>query len=274
MPHREVAEAIARLYEARLGRGPIDVTVTFTDDLVVCVLENLHTPPDATAFEIGAHELAHDVRVRFQRYVSPSLTAVVELATGRTVRSHVPGYDPEVDLATDVFFLDPLPAPLTGGDGVLQVEERAGDPSPGRSTTSDAPPSTSTADDLLEALRAPDAIETSDLVVLADWLAEDVSQQLYAIRQDLAEIDPAHPRSVRARTDLLSLLRRITGISEALRGGPAGATSPGPQEPAGAEPTDAASLTARSRLLGKRNAEVRRAVEHDRARDGRGDGAG
>lgn len=129
-------------------------------------------------------------------------------------------------------------------------------------------------EELLEALRAPDAITTSDLVVLADWLAEDVSQQLYAIRQDLAEIDPAHPRSIGACTDLLGLLRRITCISEALRGGPAGATSPGPGERADVEPTDAESLAAQSRLLGKRTAEVRRAVERDRSRDDGEDGAG
>jgi len=111
MPHRSVApqqtisNEISKLYKLRIGRGPTRVSTTIVNDLVVCLLEDTHTPQEATMFEIGAHSLVHDVRTRFQSHVASSLIEVVERATGRTVAGHVPGYNSAIDVAVELFML-------------------------------------------------------------------------------------------------------------------------------------------------------------------------
>jgi len=106
VPQQEISNGIAQLYKTRLGRGPTKVSTTIVGDLVVCVLEDTDTPFEATLLSVGARDLVHEARSRFQRHCTPHLVEIVERATGRKVRTHVPGYRASLDTATEVFLLE------------------------------------------------------------------------------------------------------------------------------------------------------------------------
>ena len=110
VPQQEISNGIAQLYKTQLGRGPTKVSTTIVGDLVVCVLEDTDTPFEATLLQMGARDLVHEARSRFQLHCTPHLIAIVERATGRTVRAHVPGYRASLDAATEVFLLEDAPA--------------------------------------------------------------------------------------------------------------------------------------------------------------------
>jgi hypothetical protein len=74
------------------------------------------------------------------------------------------------------------------------------------------------------AASAPGAADV-DPEVLADWITEDVIQQLYASRQDLAEVDLVGLEGVEGVSDqLLSIIGSLRTIATVLRGHDAGAT--------------------------------------------------
>ena len=82
------------------------VSTTIVGDLVICVLEDTDTPFEGALLDLGARELVHQARSRLQLHCTPELVAIVERATGRAVREHVPGYRTTVDIATEVFLLE------------------------------------------------------------------------------------------------------------------------------------------------------------------------
>lgn len=106
VPQQEISNGIAQLYKTRIGRGPTKVSTTIVGDLVVCVLEDTDTPFEETLLDLGARDLVHDARTRIQLQCTPELIAIVQGATGRIVRAHVPGYRAAVDAATEVFLLE------------------------------------------------------------------------------------------------------------------------------------------------------------------------
>ncbi|WP_026912724.1 DUF2294 domain-containing protein [Patulibacter minatonensis] len=116
VPQQEISNRIAQLYKTRLGRGPTKVSTTIVGDLVVCVLEDTDTPFEETLLGLGAQDLVQEARSRFQLECTPELVAIVERATGRSVRVHVPGYRASLDAATEVFLLQD--DALVGGPGV------------------------------------------------------------------------------------------------------------------------------------------------------------
>lgn len=106
VPQQEISNGIAQLYKTRIGRGPTKVSTTIVGDLVVCVLEDTDTPFEETLLSLGARELVHEARTRIQLQCTPELIEIVERATGRRVRAHVPGYRASLDAATEVFLLE------------------------------------------------------------------------------------------------------------------------------------------------------------------------
>lgn len=115
VPQQEISNGIAQLYKSRLGRGPTKVTTSFVGDLVVCVLEDTDTPYEETLVELGGRELVHEGRRRFQQHCAAQMVAVVQEATGRAVRGHVPGFTAEIDVATEVFLLEDVSEPAGSG---------------------------------------------------------------------------------------------------------------------------------------------------------------
>jgi len=104
----ELSRAIMRLYKERLGRGP-DRARAFraADDVLVCVMEGTLTTKERTLRDAGADQGLFDTRADVQEILKDEITAEVERAVGRPVRSIVGGLDPETDTATQTFLLEP-----------------------------------------------------------------------------------------------------------------------------------------------------------------------
>lgn len=88
---REIVKLHARLY----GRGPTKAKTHLNHDFALCVLEDVFMPAEKTLISAGNSAQVRSTRDAFQLAVEKDFVAIVEGATGRTVRGffsqvHVP----------------------------------------------------------------------------------------------------------------------------------------------------------------------------------------
>jgi hypothetical protein len=74
-------------------------------DTVVCVVEGTDIPYERTLLELGARDVVDQGRTRLQHHIAEQMIGVIQSATQRTVRGHVPGYSARCDAATETFLL-------------------------------------------------------------------------------------------------------------------------------------------------------------------------
>ena len=112
----ELSNAMVRLYKDLFGRGPTKAYSAYaTPDLVVCTLEESLTAAERKLVEIGEHQALRDTRMLFQHASNDEFVQAVETITGRVVRAFVSGIDPQHDVSSEVFYLEPLAS--RDGDG-------------------------------------------------------------------------------------------------------------------------------------------------------------
>jgi uncharacterized protein YbcI len=110
---REIVQLHANLY----GRGPTKAKTHVYDSYVLCLLEDVFTPAERTLVEAGKAEQVHSTRAAFKDAVGEEFTAIVEQATGRTVRAFMSTVSVEPELASELFLLEPAAgASQDGGD--------------------------------------------------------------------------------------------------------------------------------------------------------------
>ena len=103
------------LYKDQFGRGPVKVRTDFAgSDVVICTLEKTMTPVERNLVELGEHQRLRDVRLYFQHVTKDKFTGAVEDVLGRKVRAFVSGMDVEEDVASEIFYLEPV---SSDGDG-------------------------------------------------------------------------------------------------------------------------------------------------------------
>jgi uncharacterized protein YbcI len=85
--------------------------------MIICSLENTLTPAERTMAEMGEHQRLRDVRLLFQYAREADFREAVERVTGRRVRGFVSGMDTKEDIASELFYLVPLPR--DGNNGSL-----------------------------------------------------------------------------------------------------------------------------------------------------------
>jgi len=108
----ELSNGMVRLYKDLFGRGPTKARTNYAGpDIIVSTLENSLTRPERNMAAAGDHERLRDLRAYFQYQAEDEFRAIVERVTGRTVRAFVSGMDTRHDVASEVFYLDPRPAP-------------------------------------------------------------------------------------------------------------------------------------------------------------------
>jgi uncharacterized protein YbcI len=100
-----IANEIVRLQSEYYGKGPTKARVRVDADVIVVVLEETFTPAERTLIDRGEAEGIQDIRRRFQRAMAEQFTAIVEQATGRTVRSFFSDTDLKNDISVEVFVL-------------------------------------------------------------------------------------------------------------------------------------------------------------------------
>jgi uncharacterized protein YbcI len=110
----EIAREIVRLHAEYYGRGPTRARTYIVDDLVVCVLEETFTKAERTLIDHGEREAIQQIRRRFQQRMSDDFTAIVERATGRTVRVFLSETNLEHDVSVETFLLGEPRTDLSG----------------------------------------------------------------------------------------------------------------------------------------------------------------
>jgi uncharacterized protein YbcI len=103
----EISREMVRLYKEQFGRGPTKARTEFAGpDIVVCTLEHSFTPAEQRLAEMGEHQRLRDTRMYFQHASEQQFREVIERILGRRVRAFVSGMDTNVDVASEVFYLD------------------------------------------------------------------------------------------------------------------------------------------------------------------------
>lgn len=105
-----ISDRIAALYKASYGRGPTTVTVHLTADAVTCILQDVNTPAQNALVRFGATDVARRTHQELQIGMAAAMSEAVEAATGRTVKTYIPGFNAEAAATTDVFLLEPARA--------------------------------------------------------------------------------------------------------------------------------------------------------------------
>jgi uncharacterized protein YbcI len=103
-----ISNAMVRLYKEMFGRGPTKARSYFAGpDVLVCILRETFTPAEHNLVAMGERQRLRDARVFFQHASEAQFRETVEEILGRKVTGFVSGVDVEVDLAAELFMLEP-----------------------------------------------------------------------------------------------------------------------------------------------------------------------
>jgi len=104
----EISREMVRLYKDLFGRGPTKVKTEFAGpDTVICTLRESFTPAERAMAEMGEHQRLRDTRAFFQHATEDQFRGIVENVLGRRVEAFVSGVDTELDVSSEVFYLEP-----------------------------------------------------------------------------------------------------------------------------------------------------------------------
>ena len=107
----EVSREVVRLHARLFGRGPTKAKTYIYDDFALCVLEDVLTRAEKTLVTAGNTDQVHATRMAFQDAVRDDFIAIVEAATGRSVRAFVSQVHVNPELAAELFIFEPLAVP-------------------------------------------------------------------------------------------------------------------------------------------------------------------
>jgi uncharacterized protein YbcI len=103
----EISREMVRLYQELFGRGPPDARTEFAGpDIIICTRENTFTPAERSVVEMGEQQRLRDTRLYFQVATADKFREIIERLTGRKVRAFISGLDADVDVCTEVFYLE------------------------------------------------------------------------------------------------------------------------------------------------------------------------
>ena len=101
----EAYSRIVQLQSEYYGKGPTKAKTYVLDDLGVVVLEETFTKAERTLVGRGEVDAIQQIRRRFQQQMADEFKAIVEQATGRTVRAFMSETNLEADVAAELFLL-------------------------------------------------------------------------------------------------------------------------------------------------------------------------
>jgi uncharacterized protein YbcI len=105
----EISREMVHLYKEQFGRGPVKSKTRFADpDCIICTLEQTLTPAEKSLVAMGEEQRLRDIRMFFQYATEARFIEVIERLSGRRVISFVSGVDAVHDVASEVFYLEPL----------------------------------------------------------------------------------------------------------------------------------------------------------------------
>jgi uncharacterized protein YbcI len=104
----KISREMVGLYKELFGRGPTKASTLISENVVLCTLEESFTPAERSMVEMGEHQRLRDVRLFFQYASEDRFRGLIEENTGRKVRAFISGVDAEQDVATELFYLEPV----------------------------------------------------------------------------------------------------------------------------------------------------------------------
>jgi uncharacterized protein YbcI len=114
----QISREIVQLHSNSYGRGPTKAKTYVHDDYVLCMLEDVFTPAERTLVNAGKTEEVEASRTAFQDAVKVEFVAIVERASGRTVRAFLSMVHLDPELSAELFMLEPsVSGPDLDGDG-------------------------------------------------------------------------------------------------------------------------------------------------------------
>jgi uncharacterized protein YbcI len=104
----EISRSVVRLLKEHCGRGPSEARTYISDDLVVCVLRGGFSVSDRTLLEHGRAGLVVSQRQALEGTLRQPLIDLIERLVGRRVIACTSGMQPDVEICTEVFLLEPV----------------------------------------------------------------------------------------------------------------------------------------------------------------------
>jgi uncharacterized protein YbcI len=97
------------LYKECYGKGPTKARTTYSEDLIVCILEGGFQQGERTLRDHGRADAVQNQREAFQEVLRERFIEMIETLSGRKVRSFISGVDTAAEAAAEVFVLEPEP---------------------------------------------------------------------------------------------------------------------------------------------------------------------
>jgi uncharacterized protein YbcI len=105
----ELSNTAVALHREHFGRGPGAAKTHIVDNLVVCVLTDVFTPPERTLIEAGQEERVREIRAIHRDATESVYKSRMEAVLGRRVEAHMSSIHFDPDVAVDVFVLGAEP---------------------------------------------------------------------------------------------------------------------------------------------------------------------
>jgi uncharacterized protein YbcI len=113
---QELTNAMVRIYKELFGRGPTKARCDYAGpDTLIAALDDSLTAAERNLIALGEHQRVSETRTLLQHASERYFIETVERITGRRVRAFVSCTDTRRDVASEVFFLEPV----TGADEIL-----------------------------------------------------------------------------------------------------------------------------------------------------------
>jgi len=111
MELQELTNAMVRLYKELFGRGPTKARSNYAGpDTLIATIQNSLTAAERNMVALGEDQRVREIRMFFQHASEREFTDTVEQITGRKVWGFVSGMDTGSDVASEVFYLEPIPS--------------------------------------------------------------------------------------------------------------------------------------------------------------------
>ena len=105
----EISTELVGLHHRVYGKGPSKAKSYFVDDTVVCLLRGGLTTVEQTLVDKDDATAVQRLRGDLDKAMEEPAKAIVSKATGRKVIARISQVQPDVDLAVEVFVLEPPP---------------------------------------------------------------------------------------------------------------------------------------------------------------------
>jgi uncharacterized protein YbcI len=102
-----ISRELMSLMNDYLGRGPVRARTYFSEDMIVCVLEDALTKLERNLAALGREDEVRQIRHLFQGALRDQAIAAVERVTSRRVVSFMSDHDVGQDLGAQIFVLEP-----------------------------------------------------------------------------------------------------------------------------------------------------------------------